>query len=81
MPNLTPFEIALLILGAVLVASADMNDYNADDAYKQNYGCAPEEWRAKHLIIAHEVENIAITGLGTIDGNAEAFFFCSFLFE
>lgn len=63
-----------LCLGAKLLASPNLSDYNEPDAYPQNFGCAGEEWNAKHLIIAHEVENIAITGLGTIDGNAEAFF-------
>lgn len=62
-----------LELGAVLKASGNMDDYNPDDAYYQNYGCAPEEWRAKHLIIAAEVDRVAITGLGTIDGNGESF--------
>lgn len=60
--------------GAVLKASSDMSDYNADDAYPQNWGCPSENWRGKHFIIAHEVENIAITGLGTIHGSCEEFF-------
>ena len=38
--------------GSVLKASADMNDYNALDAYPQNYGCDAEMWVGKHLIIA-----------------------------
>ena len=38
--------------GAILTASANMDDYNPDDAYPQNYGFAPEEWRAKHFIMA-----------------------------
>lgn len=59
--------------GALLIASADMEDYNADDAYEQNYGFAPEEWRAKHLIMAVECDNVAITGSGTINGNGDSF--------
>ncbi|MBR2510371.1 MAG: hypothetical protein IKB71_11600 [Lentisphaeria bacterium] len=60
--------------GATLLGSPDLNDYNEDDAYPQNYSCKPEGWSAKHLILAIEVENVALTGLGTIDGNARSFF-------
>lgn len=63
-----------LEMGAVLLGSDNIFDYNAEDAYPQNYGYAPEEWVGKHLIIAHEVENIAITGLGTIIGNGQSYF-------
>ena len=63
-----------LCLGATLLASPDLSDYNESDAYPQNFGCVGEEWNGKHLIIAYEAENIAITGLGTIDGNAECFY-------
>ncbi len=59
--------------GAVLRASGDFADYNAEDAYPQNYGCLPEEWTGTHFILAVECEDIAITGTGTIDGNAGAF--------
>ena len=59
--------------GALLTASENMDDYNADDAYPQNYGFAPEEWRAKHLIIAHECNNVAITGTGEINGSGDSF--------
>ena len=54
--------------GSVLKASADMNDYNALDAYPQNYGCDAEMWVGKHLIIAHETTGTAITGTGTLMG-------------
>lgn len=60
-------------LGARLIASANIDDYNPDDAYEQNWDCEDEQWRAKHLIIAVECENIAITGLGLIDGNGESY--------
>ncbi len=63
-----------LEMGASLLGSENIFDYNADDAYPENYGWAPEEWAAKHLIIAHEVDNVAITGLGTINGNASAYY-------
>ena len=59
--------------GATLTASANIDDYNADDAYPQNYGFAPEQWRAKHLIMAIECKNVAITGSGVIDGNGDSF--------
>lgn len=60
--------------GATLLGSPDLADYNEDDAYPQNYFCKPEGWSAKHLILAIEVDNVAITGSGTIDGNARSFF-------
>ncbi|MBQ8658517.1 MAG: hypothetical protein IJ506_05220 [Clostridia bacterium] len=60
--------------GAVLKASTDMADYNADDAYPQNFGSVSEQWTAKHLIVAHEVKNVAITGTGVINGSGDRFF-------
>ena len=61
--------------GAVLVARTNMDDYNELDAYEQNFGCPKtEEWVGKHLIIALEVKNTAITGTGTIDGSGDFFF-------
>ena len=59
--------------GAVLKGSPDLADYNAPDAYPQNWGSKAEGWSAKHLIIAHEVRSVALTGKGVIDGNAGAF--------
>lgn len=60
--------------GAVLKASTDIDDYNEDDAYEQNWGSQSEGWRAKHLIIALECDNVSITGYGVIDGSGDAFF-------
>jgi len=60
--------------GAFLKASSNMDDYNPEDAYPQNFGSVNERWRGKHLIIAHECKNVAITGRGIIDGNGEYFF-------
>jgi len=60
--------------GAVLLASADKADYNALDAYPENSSCPIENWVGRHLIIAHSVTNVALTGKGVIDGNGEAFF-------
>lgn len=62
-----------LSMGATLLASENMDDYNALDAYPENFSCVPESWVGKHLIIAYEAENIAITGFGTVDGNCYAF--------
>lgn len=63
-----------LEIGALLLASTNMDDYNAEDAYEQNFGSASEEWRGVHLILAVECEDVAITGLGVIDGRGDFFF-------
>lgn len=60
--------------GAVLKASPDLSDYNALDAYEQNFECRDEEWNGAHLILGVEVSDVAITGPGIIDGNGQAFF-------
>lgn len=63
-----------LEMGAELKASTKREDYNTADAYPENW-CAPNEgWDERHFIIAHHVENVAITGLGKINGSAEIFF-------
>ena len=59
--------------GAVLMASGNIDDYNPDDAYFQNYGAPSEQWRPKHFIMAIERDNVSITGSGIIDGNGESF--------
>ncbi len=61
-------------IGAVLTASKSIEDYNADDAYPQNFGSEAEEWLPKHLIMAIECNNVAITGHGTINGSGDSFF-------
>ena len=60
--------------GAVLKASGNLADYNAEDAYPENWGCPAEEWNGHHFIIAREVEDVAITGPGALDGNSGVFF-------
>ena len=60
--------------GAVLKASENLDDYNDEDAYRQNYGFPPEGWIGKHLIIAVELTDVSITGKGIIDGSGKAFF-------
>jgi len=60
--------------GAVLLASPNLDDYNAADEYPENWPCPSEGWSARHFIIAHRVTHAAITGEGVIDGNADEFF-------
>jgi len=57
-----------------LIASHNLDDYNDNDAYEQNWFSLSEEWNGKHLIIAHECENVAITGHGEINGSGYVFF-------
>ena len=60
---------------ATLLGSPDLVDYNPPAAYPQNFDCAKSEgWNSCHLIIAAGVEDVAISGKGTIDGNGRAFF-------
>ena len=60
--------------GATLLGSPDLADYNAPDAYPQNFGSVNEGWSAKHLVLAIEKKGVSITGRGVIDGNGRAFF-------
>ena len=63
-----------LEMGAELLASDNLDDYNDLDAYEQNTRVVADEGCVgKHLIIAYEIENSAITGLGRINGNCHAF--------
>lgn len=62
-------------IGAVLIGSDELADYNELDAFPQNGSInRVEGWRAHHLILCLEQEDVAITGDGTIDGNGRAFF-------
>lgn len=63
-----------LEMGAVLWGSTDPADYNSEDAYPQNWGSTTEQWRGQHLIMAVEANDVALTGLGTIDGRGDYFF-------
>ena len=60
--------------GATILGSPDLDDYNAPDAYPQNWGSAGEGWSAKHLILAWEKRKVSISGKGAIDGNGRSFF-------
>ena len=63
-----------LEMGAELLASDNMDDYNELDAFPQNSRISVNEgWVGKHLIIALEIDNCAITGFGTVNGNCHAF--------
>lgn len=60
--------------GSVIKGSDDMDDYNPIDAYEQNMNSPTnEKWLGKHLVIALECENVAVTGTGTLDGNGDHF--------
>lgn len=63
-----------LAQGARLLGSGDLNDYNPTNAFPQNWGSKNEGWSGKHLILALEQDDVAITGEGVIDGNGRAFF-------
>lgn len=63
-----------LEIGALLKASSSLDDYNDLDAYPENFDVPSEKWTGKHLIIAHDLTNVALTGLGKIDGGGDYFF-------
>lgn len=60
--------------GAVLKGSTAEADYNRTDEFPENFASVPEEWSGSHLLLGLRLENIAITGEGTIDGSGPAFF-------
>ena len=61
--------------GCVLKASSDLADYNAEDAYPENWGCPKTEyWRGVHFIIARHADGASITGKGILHGNGDAFY-------
>ena len=60
--------------GAVLLASPDKADYNADDFCVQNSFSIQENSSGAHFIVALEQEDIVIRGGGVIDGNRQAFY-------
>lgn len=57
--------------GALLLFSKDFNDYPIVETSFEGL----DTWRCMSPIYAYEVENIAITGSGTIDGNGDAWRF------
>ncbi len=51
-----------------------MEDYNDIDTFEQNMRVSKSEgWVGKHLLIALEAANVAVTGFGIIDGSCYAF--------
>ena len=60
--------------GAILKASSRPEDYNANDAFPENFWSVDEEWSGAHLLLGYKVEDVAITGEGTIDGSGLSFF-------
>lgn len=61
--------------GATLKGSTCMDDYNTLDEYEQNFSSpVSEKWLGKHLILAVECCNVALTGSGTVDGSGDFFF-------
>ena len=60
--------------GAILLASPDKEDYNADDFCEQNSWSINEHASGAHFIIGLEVENIVICGGGRIDGSRKSFY-------
>jgi len=59
--------------GAMILASPDRCDYNADDRFPENTAFAKEHVSGAHLIIAYKTSNTSITGHGTINGNSKVF--------
>lgn len=60
--------------GAVLLASTNMSDYNAPDAFPQNHANAREGSNGRHLIIGLKIEDVRLSGSGVIDGNGPRIF-------
>lgn len=62
-------------MGATLFGSDRLEDYNAVEAFPQNHLYIRNEgWQGKHLLIGLNVENVALTGEGTVDANGRAYF-------
>ena len=60
--------------GAILKASTRPGDYNANDAFPENFWRNNDEWSGGHLLLGYKIEDAAITGEGTIDGSGLSFF-------
>ena len=66
------FHVAM---GAVLLGSERLEDYNAVDAFEQNGpGSKVEGWQGRHLIVCVEQEDVVLSGDGRIDANGRAYF-------
>ena len=60
--------------GATLKGSVNRADYNANDAFPENFWSNSEEWSGGHLVWARDAEDISITGEGAINGSGPEFF-------
>ena len=60
--------------GATLKGSVNRADYNANDAFPENFWSDSEEWSGGHLVWANNAEDISITGEGAINGSGPEFF-------
>jgi len=60
--------------GAILKASPDRDDYCAADAFDLNYASAGDNMSGGHLLVCVRQKNVTLSGRGTIDGSATAFF-------
>lgn len=66
------FHVAM---GAALLGSDRLEDYNALDDFAQNSpGSKAEGWQGRHLIICVEQEDVVLSGDGTVDANGRAYF-------
>lgn len=63
-----------LLPGAVIFGSPDLEEYNAPDAWPQNWTSVIEKANGRHLVVGVEVSHVTISGGGRIDGNRAAFF-------
>ena len=59
--------------GATLKGSPDRADYNAADAYPQNWASKSDNTSGGHLLVAAGCTNVAVRGPGVIDGSSAAF--------
>lgn len=70
--NHVEFHVAM---GATLLGSDRLDDYNALDAFVQNPpGSKVEGWQGRHLIVCVEQEDVVLSGEGAIDANGRAYF-------
>ncbi|MDD3154794.1 MAG: glycosyl hydrolase family 28 protein [Victivallaceae bacterium] len=60
--------------GAIILASTDPADYNADDFIVQNRASKLEKCSGAHLICAIGQSDLTLCGEGTVHGNSEMFF-------
>lgn len=59
---------------ALLKALVSPGEWNAPDAFPQNWWSEAEKWDHRHLILGLGIHNAAITGEGTIDGSGDFFY-------